>query len=71
MKKLIAIFPSGYDWSGAVEDGLAFGLGAAVFMRIVPPMLRIAVAATARMRPNSGRDGAQALPCLKIFGQRR
>ena len=71
MRKLIRIFPSDYDWSGAVEDGLAFGISAAVFMRLVPPILRAAVAATARIRSGLGLDSAQPLPSLKIFGQRR
>ncbi len=71
MKKIIAIFPSGYDWSSAVEDGLAFGVSAAVFMRVVPPILRVAVAATSRVRTGLGLDAASNPPSSKVFGQRR
>ncbi len=71
MKKIIAILPSGYDWSSAVEDGLAFGLSAAVFMRIVPPIFRAALAATSRVRTGLGLEPAAIPPSLKIFGQRR
>lgn len=70
MKKIIGIFPSHYDWSGVVGDGLAFGIGAAVFCRIVPAILRAARSATGRLKFECRLDSIRTLPNLKIFGQR-
>jgi hypothetical protein len=70
-KKIIAILPADYDWSSAVEDGLVFGVGAAVCMRVVPPIFRAALAATSRVRTSLRSDAAATLPALRIFGQRR
>lgn len=70
MKKLLAFLPSHYDWSGAVGDGLAFGIGAAVFLRIAPASFRALRRAAGRIRPDCGLDSVRTLPKLKIFGQR-
>ena len=72
MKKIIALLPHGYDWFSAVEHALAFGLSAALAIRVVPAMLRAVGAATVWGRavitaPRPASSG----PYLKVFGQRR
>jgi len=72
MKKIIAFLPHGYDWLSAVEQALAFGLSAALAVRVVPAVIHAINAATAR-----GRAAVITLrqapsgPYLKVFGQRR
>jgi hypothetical protein len=70
MKKIIAIFPSDYDWSSAVEDGLAFGIGAALCLRILPAMLRTVRRVAGRFVPCHRVDTPPLPPNLRIFGQR-
>lgn len=71
MKKIFAILPHGYDWFSAVEHALAFGVSAAVAIRIVPALFHAATAASARMRGRFGLlEGASMSP-MKVFGQRR
>jgi hypothetical protein len=70
MKKIIAIFPSDYDWSSAVEDGLAFGIGAALCLRILPAMFRAMRGAASRFLPSHRLDTPSLSPNLRIFGQR-
>jgi hypothetical protein len=70
MKKIIAIFPSDYDWSSAVEDGLAFGIGAALCLRVLPAMFHAVRGAAARFVPFRRLDTPPLPPNLRIFGQR-
>jgi hypothetical protein len=70
MKKIIAIFPSDYDWSSAVEDGLAFGIGAALCLRILPAIFRTARHAAGWFLPVARLDVPSLPPNLRIFGQR-
>ncbi len=71
MKKIIAALPSHYDWSGAMEDGLKFGVTAAVFIRIVPVISRAVLAGLGRAGGSLRPNGALLSPSAKIFGQRR
>ena len=71
MKKIIALLPHGYDWFSAVEHALAFGLSAALAIRVVPAILRAVSAATARGRAAITPRQASSGPYLKVFGQRR
>ena len=40
MKKLLAIFPAHIDWSGALKDGLVFGMTAALAIHLLPALSR-------------------------------
>ena len=71
MKKIVAILPSGYDWSRVVHDGLAFGLSAAVAVSLAPALYRAATAAAARVRGCFGPTEGFSTFSLKVFGQRR
>ena len=71
MKKIIALLPHGYDWFGAAEHALAFGLSAALAVRIVPAIVHAVGAATARGRAAISLRQASSGPYLKVFGQRR
>ena len=71
MKKIIALLPHGYDWFGAVEHALAFGLSASLAVRVVPALIHAVGAATARTRAAISLRQPFSGPYLKVFGQRR
>jgi hypothetical protein len=71
MKKIIAFLPHGYDWFSAVEHALAFGLSAALAIRVVPAIFHALSAALTRSRAAIGPRQASPGPYLKVFGQRR
>ena len=71
MKKLIAFLPHGYEWFSAVEHALAFGLSAALAIRVAPAIYHAVSAATARSRAAIRLRQVSPGPYLKVFGQRR
>lgn len=71
MKKFVALLPHGYDWFTAFEHALAFGLSAALAIRVVPALIRAAGAALDLGRAAVSFRQASPGPYLKVFGQRR
>lgn len=71
MKKIIAILPPGYDWFSAVEHALAFGLSAALMIRVVPAICHAFTAAFGQVRGSLGLNETFPTLSLKVFGQRR
>ena len=71
MKKILAILPHGYDWFSAAEHALAFGLSAALALRLVPAILHGVNVATTRSRVAMRRRRVSRGPQLKVFGQPR
>jgi len=71
MKKILAILPRGYDWLSTIEHALAFGLSAALAIRIIPAILHGVSAATTRSRTLATLRQPCPGPFLKVFGQRR
>jgi hypothetical protein len=71
MKKLFALLPSGSDWLSTVEHALAFGLSAALAIRVVPALFRAIDAGTTQTRAAIGLRRPPSPAFLKVFGQRR
>jgi hypothetical protein len=71
MKKILAFLPQGYDWLSTIEHALAFGLSAALAIRIIPAILHGVSAATARSKTLATLRQPYPGPFLKVFGQRR
>ena len=71
MKKIIAILPHGYEWFSAVEHALAFGLSAALALRVIPVLYRAVGTGATRTRAAMSLRRTLPSPYLKVFGQRR